>query len=100
MLSMRSLLGLILLLGPAVALGQSAPQTPASCERLASLSLPNVTITLAEVVRAGAYDRSRSRCARQGDGEHGGARSWLQRWTRNPAVQHIAGLLPCRSDAQ
>jgi len=55
MLSMRSLLGLILLLAPAVAMGQSAPQTPASCERLASLSLPNATITLAEVVQAGAF---------------------------------------------
>jgi feruloyl esterase len=52
---MRSLLALILLLAPAVVLGHSAPQTPASCERLASLSLPNVTITLAQVVQPGAF---------------------------------------------
>ena len=52
---MRGLLGLIVLLAPGVATGQSGSQTPASCERLASLSLPNVTITLAEVVQAGAF---------------------------------------------
>jgi feruloyl esterase len=37
----------------------AAPQTPrpaaAACERLASLSLPNTTITLAQVVNAGAF---------------------------------------------
>ena len=45
----------ILLLFPAVAMSQGAAQTPASCERLASLSLPNTTITAAEIVRAGAF---------------------------------------------
>jgi feruloyl esterase len=37
------------------AFAQSAPQTPAACERLASQSLPNATITLAQVVNAGAF---------------------------------------------
>ena len=45
----------IFLLFPAVAMSQGAPQTPVPCERLASLSLPNTTITAAEMVRAGAF---------------------------------------------
>jgi feruloyl esterase len=40
---------------PGLAGAQSVPQTPAACERLASLSLPNTTITLAQVVNAGAF---------------------------------------------
>jgi feruloyl esterase len=45
----------LLVLVPGAAIAQSAPQTPAACERLASLSLPNTTITLAQVVGAGAF---------------------------------------------
>jgi len=52
---MRSLLVLIVLLAPAAAMGQSTQQAAASCERLASLSLPNTTITAAEIVKAGAF---------------------------------------------
>jgi tannase/feruloyl esterase len=52
---MRSLLVLIVLLAPASAIGQSTQQDAASCERLASLSLPDTTITAAEVVKAGAF---------------------------------------------
>jgi feruloyl esterase len=64
---MRSLLGLIVLLVPGVATGQSGSQTLASCERLASLSLPNVTITLVEVVQAGAFTVPRD-APREGGG--------------------------------
>ena len=46
---------LMVALVPGVAAAQNAPQTPAACERLTSLSLPNVTITLAQVVNAGAF---------------------------------------------
>ena len=46
---------LVLALVPGVAAAQSVPQTPAACERLTSLSLPNATITLAQVVNAGAF---------------------------------------------
>ena len=51
---MRSLLVLMILLFPSAAIAQNA-QTPAACERLASLALPNTTITLAQVVNAGAF---------------------------------------------
>jgi feruloyl esterase len=40
---------------PGVALAQATPQLPAACERLSALSLPNTTITLAQVVNAGAF---------------------------------------------
>lgn len=40
---------------PPPAAAQNAPQAPSACERLAALSLPNTTITLAEVVPAGAF---------------------------------------------
>lgn len=46
---------LVIALVPGVAAAQSVPQTQAACERLTSLSLPNVTITLAQVVNAGAF---------------------------------------------
>jgi feruloyl esterase len=52
---MRSLLVVMITVAPGVAEAQSVPQTPAACERLASLSLPNTTITLAQVVNAGAF---------------------------------------------
>jgi feruloyl esterase len=53
-------LALMLVLTPGVALAQraaqtAAPQTAAQCERLASLSLPNTSITQAQVVDAGAF---------------------------------------------
>jgi feruloyl esterase len=51
---MRSLLILTLVLVPGAAIAQDAPRT-AACERLASLSLPNTAITLAQVVNAGAF---------------------------------------------
>ncbi|HVQ13721.1 MAG TPA: hypothetical protein VMS40_09025, partial [Vicinamibacterales bacterium] len=46
---------LMIALVPGVAVAQGVPRTPAACERLASLSLPNTTITLAQVVNAGAF---------------------------------------------
>src|SRR5262245_35922011 len=52
---MRCGFGLIVLLAPGPLLAQSVSQTPSSCERLASLSLRNTTITLAEVVQAGTF---------------------------------------------
>ncbi len=52
---MRWLLVLTVVFVPAVAAAQTTPQTAAACERLVSLSLPNTTITLAQVVNAGAF---------------------------------------------
>src|SRR5688572_6022967 len=52
--AMRSTLVLMLMLVPPAAAAQST-QTAAACERLASLSLPNTTITVAQVVSAGAF---------------------------------------------
>lgn len=52
---MRFGLILILALVPHAALAQGTPQVPSQCERLASLTLPNATITLAQVVNAGAF---------------------------------------------
>ena len=52
---MRWLLVLPVVLVPGAVFAQAAPQTPAECERLASLSLPNTTITLAQVVNAGGF---------------------------------------------
>lgn len=46
---------LTVLLTPGAAAAQTAQQTPAACERLASLSLANTTITLAQVTNAGAF---------------------------------------------
>jgi len=40
---------------PRAVAAQRAPQPPAECQRLAALSLPNATITLAQVVNAGAF---------------------------------------------
>jgi hypothetical protein len=52
---MRWMLVLTVVFVPGAATAQSAAQTPAACERLASLSLPNTTITVAQVVNAGAF---------------------------------------------
>jgi feruloyl esterase len=52
---MRWLLVLMIALVPAVTAAQNTQQTPAACERLASLALPNTTITLAQVVNAGGF---------------------------------------------
>jgi len=49
------MLVLMLVLVPTVTAAQNTQQTPAACERLASLSLPNTTITLAQVVSAGGF---------------------------------------------
>jgi feruloyl esterase len=52
---MRWLLVLPVVLVPGAAIAQSAQQAAAACERLAALSLPNTTITTAQVVNAGAF---------------------------------------------
>ncbi len=59
-----TLSGLVLL----AAAQTAAPQTPAACEKLASLSLPNATITLAQVVNAGAFIVPANPAARGGGG--------------------------------
>ena len=51
---MRGILILMLMFAP-VAVGAQSPKTPAACERLATISLPNSTITMAQVVNAGAF---------------------------------------------
>ena len=65
---MRAVLVLTMVLAPALAMAQSAPQTPAACETLASLSLPNTAITLAQVVNAGAFTVPANPAARGGGG--------------------------------
>ena len=65
---MRSVLILTVVLLPAAAIAQNAPQTSAACERLASLSLPNTTITLAQTVNAGAFTVPANPAGRGGGG--------------------------------
>ena len=65
---MRWVLVLTVVFLPGAATAQSTPQTPAACERLASLSLPNTAITLAQVVNAGAFAVPADPAARGGGG--------------------------------
>jgi len=51
---MRWMLVVMIALSPGMAFAQPAP-TAAACDRLGSLSLPNTTITVAQVVSAGAF---------------------------------------------
>jgi feruloyl esterase len=53
---------------PRVAAAQRAPRPPAECQRLAALTLPNATITLAQVVNAGVFEPPASPSARGGGG--------------------------------
>jgi feruloyl esterase len=65
---MRSLLVLTVVLVPGGAVAQNAPQAPAACERLASLSLANTTITLAQIVNAGTFTVPANPAGRGGGG--------------------------------
>jgi feruloyl esterase len=65
---MHSMLLLTVMLVPGVALAQSAQQAPAACERLASHSLPNTAITLAQVVKPGAFTVPANPAGRGGGG--------------------------------
>ncbi len=65
---MRPILSLALVLVPAAAAAQSSPSVSAACDRLASLSLPNTTITLTQVVNAGAFAVPVNPTARGGGG--------------------------------
>src|SRR5262245_51196085 len=65
--SMRGALVLMIMLAPLAVSAQSA-QAPAACERLASLSLPNATITLTQVVNAGAFTPPMNPATRGGGG--------------------------------
>jgi feruloyl esterase len=65
---MRWVLVLTIVLVPRASLGQSAPQPPAACERLAALPLPDATITLAQLVIAGAFAVPANNAARGGGG--------------------------------
>jgi feruloyl esterase len=65
---MRFAFVLALALAPAAAYAQTAPRTSDACQRLASLSLPNATITLAEVVNAGAFAPPSNPAGRGGGG--------------------------------
>ncbi len=104
---------------PGVTFAQGATQPPEACERLASLSLPNTTITLAQVVNAGRVRRARQRAARRrrlvragrddrsgsgsawaSDGQHRGSGPWLQRRSRHSAVQCAARVLPRDGNAR
>src|SRR6185295_7070907 len=65
---MRSVLVLMVLLAPETATAQNTPPTPAACERLASLSLPNTAITEARMVAAGAFTAPANPAGRGGGG--------------------------------
>jgi feruloyl esterase len=65
---MRWVLVLTIALLPGVVAAQSSVQTPAACERLASLSMPNTTITSAQVVSAGAFAVPANPATRGGGG--------------------------------
>ena len=114
----RGIICSVLVLLPGVALAQGAP-SPAACERLASLSLPNATITLAQVVNAGAFTPpvnpatrrrrlvgagghawSCSGRAGESDRQHGRSRPWVQRRPRHSAIQRPSGVLPRCGNAE
>jgi tannase/feruloyl esterase len=59
---------LVVALVPGIAIAQNSPQPPAGCEKLSSLSLPNTTITLAQVVDAGRFTAPVNPAARGGGG--------------------------------
>jgi feruloyl esterase len=66
--AMRSVaIGAVLLL-PTAVMAQTVLRTPAACGRLASLTLPGATITLAQVVEAGAFTAPVNPAARGGGG--------------------------------
>jgi feruloyl esterase len=65
---MRALFASSFMLVPVIALAQSSARTPADCERLASVSLPNTQITLAQVVEAGRFTLPSSFAPRGGGG--------------------------------
>ena len=52
---MRLVLVLLMMAAPATAMAQNQSLTPAACERLMSVTLPNVQVTLAQVVEAGRF---------------------------------------------
>jgi feruloyl esterase len=59
---------LLMIAASASAAAQTPSTSPAACERLATLSLPNATITLAEIVSAGAFVPPSNPAARGGGG--------------------------------
>jgi feruloyl esterase len=65
---MRFVLLLTMIMVPGGALAQQATQPPSACQRLATLSLPNTTITVAQVVTAGAFTVPANPSARGGGG--------------------------------
>ena len=65
---MNRVLVLMAALVPSVAAAQRASQPAAACERLASLTLPNATITLSQIVNAGAFVPPAAPSARGGGG--------------------------------
>ena len=65
---MRSVLVLSVMLMPAAAAAQNPARTPAECEKLAALPLPNVQITSAQVVNAGRFTVPASFAPRGGGG--------------------------------
>jgi feruloyl esterase len=64
---MRHVLLLLIMFSPFAVQAQNA-QTPAACEKLAALVLPNTTITLAEVIGAGAFTAPVNPATRGGGG--------------------------------
>jgi feruloyl esterase len=63
-----SIFVLVLVLAPGAAIAQSSPRPAADCEQLGSVSLPNTTITLAQMVPAGGFAVPATAAARGGGG--------------------------------
>ena len=59
---------LLMIAASASAAAQTPSTSPAACERLMALSLPNATITLAEMVKTGAFAPPANPAARGGGG--------------------------------
>ena len=64
----RLIVASLILMAPHRVFAQAAAPSAATCERLASIALPNATITLAQVVQAGAFVVPDAPSARGGGG--------------------------------
>src|SRR5580692_602638 len=89
------LMAALIVAGALAAPADGAPATaaPQSCERLASLKLPNTTITLAQTIEAGAFRPSAP--------EEGGAASpaMVKAFGDLPAFCRVAATLKPSSDS-
>ena len=78
----------------AAAVTAAAPPEPAACERLASLALPDGTVTMAQLVDAGAFTPPAG-----GRGPMGAGRAGAGRFAALPAFCRVAATLTPTSDS-